>query len=78
MPAAASAIASGSSRRQPDDSGPAQSSEAGCRAGRRPERRNTISNVSAMAATAAISSPAMELVIWAARSLITTGTPVTV
>ena len=57
IPAAASAIASGSSRRR---------------------LRNTISSVAAITSSAAISSPAIEPVIWLARSLITTGTPVTV
>ena len=57
IPAAASAIASGSSRSR---------------------LRNTISSVAAITSSAAISSPAIEPVICDARSLTTTGAPVTV
>ena len=40
--------------------------------------RNTSSSVAAITSSAAISSPAIEPVIVVARSLVTTGTPVTV
>ena len=45
---------------------------------RRKRLRNTSSRVAAITSSAAISRPAIEPVIWLARSLITTGTPVIV
>ncbi len=45
---------------------------------RRSLRRNTTSSVSAMATSAAISRPTIDPVISFARSLVTTGTPLTV
>ena len=51
---------------------------ATARGSSRKRLRKTSSRVAAITSSAAMSRPAMEPVIWPARSLITTGTPVIV